>query len=254
MIYTVRAGDAEPYILRIGKSGVRSGIEVRSELFWLRSVSDETDMLLPKPLPAVDERPSVTLRTGGSSTARYFAFFTWLPGRTLRSHATRNNVEKLGGAMAALHHHADRFVAPLWFTNSRLNRVWSRRPVDPATSAGMHPLLTTRLRHLVRRDAEQTQAELDGLYENRTGLQLLHADMHLGNAKLHRGELGILDFDDSRGGFPIQDIGITSFTWPATPSRISFDGPFALATNEPAHGRKGTRARWNTTSTPASSI
>jgi len=35
--------------------------------------------------------------------------------------------------------------------------------------------------------------------------------MHPGNAKLHGGKLGILDFDDSLWGFPIQDIGITLF-------------------------------------------
>ena len=52
---------------------------------------------------------------------------------------------------------------------------------------------------------------LAGLYENQTGLQFLNADMHLGSAKLHRGKLGILDFDDSPGGFPIQDIGVTLF-------------------------------------------
>jgi len=210
-IYTVRAGDGERYILRIGKPRVRSGIEVRSELFWLQSLNDETDMLLPKPLPAVDGRPFVTLRTGDSSTARYCALFTWLPGRTLRSKATPNSVEKLGGAMAALHHHADRFVAPLWFTDSRLDRVWTHSPLDPATSAETHPLLTPRLRDLVRRAAERTQAELDRLYENPSGARFLHADMHLGNAKLHQGTLGILDFDDSLWGFPVQDIGITLF-------------------------------------------
>ncbi len=209
--YIVRAGDGERYVLRIGKPGVRSEIEVRSELFWLRSLNDETDMLLPKPLPAVDGRPFVTLRAGDSSAVRYCALFTWLPGRTLRGQATPNNVEKLGGGMAALHHHADRFVAPLWFTNSRLDRVWTHSPLDPATSGETHSLLTPRLRDLLRRAAERTQAELDRLYENPYGPRFLHADLHLGNTKLHQRKLGILDFDDSLWGYPIQDIGITLF-------------------------------------------
>jgi len=53
--------------------------------------------------------------------------------------------------------------------------------------------------------------ELERLYENRTGPRFLHADMHPGNAKLHWGKLGILDFDDSLWCFPLQDIGITLF-------------------------------------------
>jgi len=210
-IYTIRTGDGDRYVLRVGKPAVRSETEVCSELFWLRSLNDETDLLLPMPVSAVDGRPFVTVRTGDASTERYCALFTWLPGRTTRGQATTTNVEKLGGAMAALHNHADRFGAPAWFTNSRLDRVWTHSPVDPATGAGIHPLLTPRLRDLVRRAGEQTQAELDRLYENPSGLRFLHADLHLGNAKLHRGKLGILDFDDSLWGFPIQDIGITLF-------------------------------------------
>ncbi len=148
--YIVRAGDGERYVLRICRPGVRSEIEVRSELFWLQSLNDETEMLLRKPLAAIDGRPFVTLRTGDSSTERYCALFTWLPGRTTHGKATPKNIEQLGGAMAAMHNHADRFVAPLWFTDSRLDRVWTHSPLDPATSAETHSLLTSRRRDLVR--------------------------------------------------------------------------------------------------------
>jgi Ser/Thr protein kinase RdoA (MazF antagonist) len=37
-------------------------------------------------------------------------------------------------------------------------------------------------------------------------MQLIHADLHGWNLKLHDGQLAVFDFDDSGVGLPIQDL------------------------------------------------
>ena len=42
-------------------------------------------------------------------------------------------------------------------------------------------------------------------------MQLIHADLHMGNVIDQNGELHIIDFDDAGFGYPSQDLSISIF-------------------------------------------
>ena len=64
---------------------------------------------------------------------------------------------------------------------------------------------------MLRESAARVQVALDGLYAEPAGLRFLHGDLHLGNVKVTRAGLGVLDFDDSIWCHPVQDIGISLY-------------------------------------------
>ena len=55
------------------------------------------------------------------------------------------------------------------------------------------------------------ETALARLYSSRTGLRVLHYDLHQWNVKVYRGQLVPFDFEDLMWGFPVQDIAVSIY-------------------------------------------
>jgi Ser/Thr protein kinase RdoA (MazF antagonist) len=208
--YRAEAAGGRRYALRIGRPGERDLREVRSELVWLEALRSDPDLVVPEPVLTRDREPACTV-IAADGTAYHCVLFTWVEGRRPPNPPSLQAVRLLGETMARLHQHADTFRPPADFTTTRLDAGWPKVKTAPIFSDEPHPLLTPQRRRFLREVAAVLQTEIDALYANPAGLRFLHADLHPGNVRVHRGRMAVLDFDDSLWCYPIQDLGISLY-------------------------------------------
>ncbi|MCA9940477.1 MAG: phosphotransferase [Anaerolineales bacterium] len=208
-IFRVDARDGQRYALRINKPGTRTALQIQSEMAWLMALRQDTDLLVPAPLMTTAGAWVVTLDPPDMLEARHCAAFAWLEGRIIGNHLSRMTLYKAGMLMAQLHNHADRFSPPPVFCDTRLDQVWPfGKPHGVEEDVDVFP---PRLRRLVQQAATRVERLMDELYADPMGLRFLHLDLHTGNIVQHQGRLGVLDFDDSRWAYGVQDIGIALY-------------------------------------------
>ena len=85
--------------------------------------------------------------------------------------------------------------------------------------AEYEPILGPRERALMHRALEATEAAIARLRAAEPP-RILHADLHEENLFVDGSVVGVLDFDDSLVGWPVQDLGIT---WFALEGRDGFE-------------------------------
>ncbi len=213
-MFKLVTSDGRRFVVRVNMPGMRSPLDIASEMAWLDALRRDTDLVVPRPLATRDGRFMTMAAAPGVPEPRAVSVFDWIDGRTVGDSVGVPVVRRMGVALGRLQDHADRFVPPASFTDSRLDRAWgfgSAPPQLDAAAADPTGLWTDLRRGLVRRAAERTQATIDALHANPAALRFLHIDLHSGNAMRIPGGIAVLDFDDSRWAHPAQDVGIPLF-------------------------------------------
>jgi Ser/Thr protein kinase RdoA (MazF antagonist) len=209
-LFDVRTA-SDRYVLRINAPNARTICEIRSELAWLGALRQDTDLVVPEPVPTRDGEGVVTAEARGVPEARHCVLFRWIPGRLLGDRLSPDTARALGGVLARLHQHANTFQAPAGFSSTRLDTAWTFGKPGAVYDDGPDVLWPPARRHPVRQAAARVQVLLDELYAKSEDLRFLHIDFHPGNIKRLGDDFAVLDFDDSRWAYPLQDIGIALF-------------------------------------------
>jgi len=189
----------------------RTLADIRSELAWLDALRRETDLIVTEPIPARDGEFVTTVEVPAVPEPRHCALFRWIDGHSQIRRPTLQTVLALGATLARLHDHADRFTPPPGFTDRKLDRVWPFGRPPALDYDEPDELFTPERRVVLREVATRVESTLAEFYADPSGLRFLHADLHLGNVKLTRAGLAVLDFDDSLWCYPVQDAGISLF-------------------------------------------
>jgi Ser/Thr protein kinase RdoA (MazF antagonist) len=184
---------------------VDSAAAIRSELDWLRALRAETNLSAPEPVPTRDGDAIVEAAAAGQT--RICSVLRWMDGRIRETSARPIHLRRLGEAMAHLHHHADAWSPPPGFVRIRWDyeAFFGNVMVYGETPAALcWDLLPAPLR--VRFKA--VAARMTDVMANVDDHGLIHADLHLGNALFHRGEVRLIDFDDSGHGPRLYDLAV----------------------------------------------
>ena len=224
-LFLVKTPDG-PCVLRVNAPGQRSPVEIESELHWLAALRRDTPLTVPEPLPARGGGLVVTVEAPGVPGPRHCSLFRWLPGRALGERLSPGLAAQMGALLARLHQHADTFRPPAVFSTTRWDTAWTFGRPAALDGADPHPLWPPERRALLAETGARVQTLLDRLYADPRRLRFLHCDFHPGNLKRHKGELAVLDFDDSRWAYPAQDIGVALFYFLDEPDYPELRGRF----------------------------
>jgi Ser/Thr protein kinase RdoA (MazF antagonist) len=210
-IFRVDPATGDRYVLRINRPHHRTRADIFSELTWLDALRRETDLIVTEPVPSREGEFVTTVEAPGIPEPRHCSLFRWIVGRSQVRKPTPQTVFTMGTTLARLHDHADRFAPPPGFTDRKLNRVWPFGRPPALDHDEPDDLFTPERRAILRETGARIESALAHLYADPSGLRFLHADLHLGNVKLTRAGLAVLDFDDSLWCHPVQDAGISLF-------------------------------------------
>ena len=124
-IFRVDAGAGLKYILRVTlPEGGHNRDHVSAEMDWLAALARDTDLSVPRPLPARDGALVVEASAPGVPEPRLCAVFTWVPGSDLAEDMSEANITRLGELMARLHIHALDYHPPAGLELLHFDRVF----------------------------------------------------------------------------------------------------------------------------------
>ena len=205
--FRVDSTDGRRFALRISVNSRKAPSDLRAEMAWLDALARSTELSIPVPQRTSDGALTTEVFDGALGRSLPAALFGWLPGPDLDAIATPFHVRALGRAMAALHTHAEGWVVPDDATFPVSDDVLMHG-TDHLSRP--HPLLTADRRSVIGHVLDQVQRHYTAIYSS-APVHVLHADLHLGNAKWSRGRLSVFDFDDCVVGVPMHDLAVSTY-------------------------------------------
>jgi Ser/Thr protein kinase RdoA (MazF antagonist) len=208
----VRDGDSD-YVLRLHRPGYNSLEELECEREWVSALID-AGLSVPDPLVTRDGAHFVLIDIPRTNEKRYVGMTTWLEGVPLRqcpevlSDTGKRGwaFHRIGEIVAAMHNQATGWTGPPGFVRPKLDldgllgdtprwgRFWecAELPVG-----AQERLLAAR---------ERLRVALSDYGMTPDNFSLIHADLDSGNIIYDRGELALIDFDDSAYGWHMYDL------------------------------------------------
>jgi Ser/Thr protein kinase RdoA (MazF antagonist) len=162
-------------------------------------------VLVPEPVTSRDGAPTVTVAAGGKT--RVCSMLRWMDGRIHEASPRPVHLRRLGEAMACLHDQAAAWRPAVGFIRIQWDHeiffgnvmVYGDTP-----AAGCWEALPREVRARFGTVAER----MDDIIAGAGDTGLIHADLHLGNALFHGGEVKLIDFDDCGPGPRLYDLAV----------------------------------------------
>lgn len=212
-IFRVDTAEGDRYILRVCMPEPHgfSIAAIRSEMMWLAALRRDTDLSVPQPLATREGDLVITAEAAGVPEPRHCVVFSWVPGVNLADRLTLENMAKLGELSAQLHNHADTFTPPEGFVVNRYDKVFYYQEPVLIFDDAYRALFPPDRRRVFERAVERVEEALGKLATSGDGMRVIHGDLHQWNAKVFRGKLSAIDFEELMWGYPVQDIAITFY-------------------------------------------
>jgi Ser/Thr protein kinase RdoA (MazF antagonist) len=218
-VFRVVAGDGRQFALRVHRAGYHTDAELRSELEWMRALSED-GFDVPVLVPARNGALFEVRSDDEVPEPRQVDLFEWIAGRQLGSveAGTTGDTDVLvrtfhtiGELAARLHNHAARWQPPAGFTR----HAW-----DTDGLVGDDPFwgrfwelaaLTDAQRSLIVRARNTVRSGLAALERTARNYGLIHADFAPENLLVDGERVRLLDFDDAGFGWHLFEIATSLY-------------------------------------------
>lgn len=211
-IFRIDTRDGQKYILRVTlPEGGHTLDHVTAEMDWLAALARDTNLSVPRPLPAKDGSLVVEAGTSGVPEARLCEVFSWVDGKDLAEDMSASNISKLGELMAGLHAHALTYHPPSDLSLLRFDRVFPFPEPVVIFDEQFSPLFPAARRDVYEKGIAWAQESIDRLKASGESMRIIHGDLHQWNVRNMRGVLSPIDFEDLMFGWPVQDIATTLY-------------------------------------------
>jgi len=211
-IFRVDTRDGEKFILRVTMpEGGHNHDHVAAEMDWLAALARDTDLSVPRPLPAKDGSLVVEAGADGVPEARLCEVFSWVGGKDLAEDMSESNIFKLGELMAGLHVHASTYHPPSDLSLLRFDRVFPFPEPVVLFDETFSPLFPVPRHIIYKKGIAWAQESIDRLKASGEPMRIIHGDLHQWNVRNKRGVLSPIDFEDLMLGWPVQDVATTLY-------------------------------------------
>jgi Ser/Thr protein kinase RdoA (MazF antagonist) len=215
-IFRIDTRDGRKFILRVTlPEGGHTRDHVAAEMDWLAALARDTNLSVPRPLPARDGSLVVEAAASGVPEARLCEIFSWVNGKDLAENISEVSMSKLGELMAGLHLHALTYHPPSKLSLLRFDRVFPFPEPVVLFEEQFSPLFPAERRVVYEKAIAWAQDSIDGLKASGEPMRILHNDLHQWNVRNARGVLSPIDFEDLMLGWPVQDIATTLYYFDA---------------------------------------
>ncbi len=218
--FRVVARSGDRYVLRISHPRRAAVDVVRSELLWLAALRQDVGLHVPEPVRNRETRYVTVLADAAEPRPYLCALFHWTAGRFLSRTLSPGHLLGVGELMARLHDHATHWERPADFIRPSVENL---NPLQQERDDGFEEAIATRATQTVASAStpehgavvaaviEKVWAVLQGLGEEPVDFGLIHADVHQWNYLFHKGQVGVIDFDDCGYGHWLYDLAVTLY-------------------------------------------
>jgi len=214
--FKVEKPGSEPFLLRIhipvstnmGTHGADPEM-INSELLWLEALSQDTDLVLQKPVRNQAGELVTRIPMKDSDEPVNCTLLHWLAGEPYhRDLESENTACQIGTILGKLHVHASQWKVPDGFKRPRRDLAYFEKMLNELKPA----LADGRISPPDYAEFETSIGLLGdmmcSLNDNRQACGLIHADAHKGNLLYHAGEIRLIDFSFCAWGDYMFDVGI----------------------------------------------
>lgn len=207
-VYFVQTENKKKYVLRISTPTEKGGhtfSQQKSEIEWLLSLKQESDLIVPNPVKSFSGNYVITVEdTQFVPKFRNVVLFEWISGKSLGEEITPLNAEHLGKIIAKLHNNSESYSC-----KQEIDRPsWDWGKIFGARSVFNSEHITEKLskEEIEIFDKVSLIIKEDLLQKDASNFGLIHSDLHRGNIVIDSNNLGVIDFDDCGFGYFMMDI------------------------------------------------
>ena len=200
------------YLLRIHDPDYQTPSAVELELEWLSSMCREAGLPVPEPVLTLDGRPCTQVAIPGVPEKRVCSLLRWVMGRELiREEVQAHHYQALGGLMARMHHHSARWQPPEGLSKRKYDwdGLFRKERADGTLSSEAWQLLPPEYVEPFEIISREVKQVMDKWGKGPDDYGLIHGDLGMGaNVLFWKGDVRIIDFDDSGFGYYVYDLSI----------------------------------------------
>jgi Ser/Thr protein kinase RdoA (MazF antagonist) len=202
--FRVDTDDGRRLALRVNTNSKSSPSNIAAQQGWLHAIAADTDVLVPDPVATPDGGWQVAVDCPQWGGPLHATVASWLEGDDV-GECDEEQAHALGRTMATLHDHAEGFVLPPGGTLPLFDEplFHDRNLLGDAVLPPDHA-------QVLAASFAACERAFQEVYAGRPTM-VLHADLHGGNLKWHRGRLAVFDVDDAGFGVPALDLAISTF-------------------------------------------
>ncbi|GAC1617073.1 MAG: phosphotransferase [Ktedonobacteraceae bacterium] len=205
--------DEGRFVLRLSEPGESVAEILQSELQWLSAIREETNLVVPEPVPARRGALVTDIAVEGVPYKRHCVLFRWVEGRFMDTRLTPALFERVGTFQARLHQQASDFVPPASFVRPQWD--WER-VLGPASvlnpdfvARRCDGAINKREQRIFVAAAARAREEMRAIPNDKQQYGLVHGDLQHTNYLFHKGDVHAIDFDDCCWSYYLFDIAIT---------------------------------------------
>ena len=198
------------YALRVNRPLSQNLASIRSELLWLESLTQTTDLSVPKPHRNDAGELLTTVQTDEVPEPRHCVLFSWLDGAFLDgADLTPEHMRRVGAFTAKLHRHSESFVPPPGFSRQRLE--WDGQMGDffARLSTRQSSIVTPEMWEVFDEVRRRSEGVMDGLGRDKRVYGLVHNDIYQRNVLFTRDGVQVFDFDNCGFAHYVLDAAVT---------------------------------------------
>ena len=232
IIFYAKAGD-QAYCVRICQQGWQIP-EIKGELFWLLDLNQNTELILPKPIPTPSGELVQEIISPDSDEPLQIVLFHWIDGEIIGNKGNKKWVRHVGRIMGHLHNHAATFELPSNYDRDRtdwlgMGELMANMKMDQISRI---KTFLTQSQITLCNEAAQQAASVISKIDDQDNFGLIHSDLHLNNCVLTDGRIGILDFDDCQFAPFTCDLAITMSSFDESANTDALEGAFLQGYSE----------------------
>ncbi|MEV6828953.1 phosphotransferase [Amycolatopsis sp. NPDC051102] len=217
--FRVDGADGHRYVLRVQRPDGPGVAQVRAEMAWLATLSRETDLVVPRPVPTRARELATVVADPAVPEPRTCVLCHWVDGRFADERLGAPQLYAVGAFTARLHLHGARMNG---LDRGRVDDLteFGRTQVDGFSAAVVERAVASAGGdETIREAVARVRAVRAGLGFGADVFGLVHGDLRQDNYLFDRGRVRAIDFDGCGYGHYAYDLAVTQAALAHLPQR-----------------------------------
>lgn len=210
IFFKIKTKNQKKYAVKLYQELSSDLDDSKAELYFLSEIGNSLDVVVPHVVANRMGDLVTVIDTAYDEVAKRIAVYTWMDGKDIDEIETPEMFRKIGVVMAKMHQFSQRMTIPSDIKSKKLDKVLYYAGDDYFYKNPKHQSkINEDYIKLMDFVIPYLDKRMQALYEKEP--ILIHGDFNPYNIKTYKGDIRLLDFEDTSLGYPIHDVAILFF-------------------------------------------